>query len=545
MGYADSVSQILLRRGEAEARAELQRGDAWAGMATQLGQIPGQVMAHRAQQAEQQQRQADAAQRRELQQQQIADHQARAAQQGQDVADKETLTKQDAALRSYFADLGDADPDLKKVSSIVGPERGTKIAEGMINFRKLQRGEYDNVQTVTQKVLQGFSASTDAQRAAAYPHIKEELIKAGVMQPGDAPDVYDPQWYASRVAYGKEQAKIPTREIKTRNADGSERTQIVEDTAGQSFDSAAPLPAPKGLQSENFLLDGKPVKGTFNPTDGTYQHQGEDVTARVKPIPAGSTHVSLGGMNAMYTQTDPKAIAAGIRRGEFPPDISQYGRPVQGAIASELAKPGPNQEAPFNLSNAQRIWAAQKRLNATMNGGQQVRLDESIKSGLAMYDRVDDIADRWKGQGLGALSRANLKIAKEGGLGKAAAQIANELEGQIGQLTSDIATIEQGGLTPTNEARKVAELSMQAWWGTGTIKAMTAQGRANMRIRETARTDQTPFVGGNTGPQGQPLPTITPAAPAGDTMTIQNLQTGKKGRGPRGPVPPGWKEVAN
>lgn len=517
--YADAVTQILLRRGEAQARAATDTGNAWAGMAQQLGQIPGQVLQMR-----------DAQQRRDLQQQQIAQQvasgKALEAERTQQVADKQALTKQDAALRDYFANLGDADPDPKAVSGIVGPDRGVKIAEGMIAFRGLQRGEYADKQVKMRDVLAGFGASTDAQRAAAYPHIRQEFIGAGLMKPEDAPETYDPAWYQQRLDYGKAQAKAGTKTVTTRNTDGSETTRIVEDKAGQTFESAAPIPAPKGLQSENFLLDGKPVKGTFNPTDGTYQHQGEDVTARVKPIPAGSTHVSLGGLSGMYNATDPKAIAAGIRRGDMPPDISQYGRPVQGAIASELAKPGPNQEPPFNLSNAQRIWTSQKRLNATMNGGQQVRLDESIKSGLAMYDQVDAIAEEWKGAGLGVLSRANLKIAMEGGQGPKAAAIANRLTGQIGQLTSDIATIEQGGLTPTNEARAVAEKSMQAWWGTGTIKAMTAQGRTNMRIRETARQDQTPFVGGNTTPSGAPAPTITPVAkPGAITVTAPDGST--------------------
>ncbi len=259
MGYADSVSQILLRRGEAEARAELEKGQAWAGMAQQLGQIPGQVIQQRQQQQDRARQQADADQRRELQAQQIAGNKALEQDRLADVAHKQDLTKQDAALRSYFTDLGDKDPDLKAVSAIVGPERGTKIAEGMINFRKLQRGDYDDVQTVTQKVLQGFSASTDAQRADAYPHIKDALIKAGVMQPGDAPDVYDPQWYASRVAYGKEQVKA-TREIKTRNADGSETIRIVKDEpTATPFESAPPAITPE-QKAVNARLDAAAVE---------------------------------------------------------------------------------------------------------------------------------------------------------------------------------------------------------------------------------------------------------------------------------------------
>lgn len=219
----------------------------------------------------------------------------------------------------------------------------------------------------------------------------------------------------------------------------------------------------------------------------------------------------LGGMNTLYAETDPKAIADQIRKGEMSPIVSEYGRPVQGAIASVLAKPGPNGEKPFNLASAQREWKAQINLNRTMNGSQQVRLDESIRSGLAMYDKVDELATKWDGMGIGPLSRANLAAARDGLKGKAAQSIANQLTGQIGQLTSDVATIEQGGLTPTNESRAIAEKSMQDWWSKGTIHDMTAQGRYNMQIRHLARGTQAPMVPGN-GVDTSPAVPATPAA---------------------------------
>lgn len=239
--------------------------------------------------------------------------------------------------------------------------------------------------------------------------------------------------------------------------------------------------------------------------------------------------VAPGGIGALYGATDPVAIAAQIRAGKMPPDISQYGRPVQGAIASVLAKQGPNSEPAFDLASAQRTWKAQLKLNATMNGAQQVRLDESIRSGLAMYDKVDEIAAQWDGMGIGPLSRANLAAARDGLKGKAAASVANQLTGQIGQLTSDIATIEQGGLTPTNESRAVAEKSMQDWWGKGTITDMTAQGRANMQIRHLARNTQDVMVPGN-GVDTRPAQPATPA-PAASAVPA-NVAAALKGIAP-------------
>jgi hypothetical protein len=261
MGYADSVSQILLRRGDAEARAALERGDIWAGLAQQLGQVPGQVVQGVRQERDDQQRRADQEQRRELQQQQIASNKALEQDRLADVAGKQELTKQDAALRDYFAKLGDADPDIKTVSAIVGPKRGVEIAEGMVAFRGLQRKEYDDKQVKMRDVLAGFGASTDAQREAAYPHIRQEFISAGLMKPEDAPETYDPAWYQQRVDYGKAQVKAGTREIKTRNADGSETIRIVKDEpTATPFESAAPVKPPVNHMVTVPGPNGQPIQ---------------------------------------------------------------------------------------------------------------------------------------------------------------------------------------------------------------------------------------------------------------------------------------------
>lgn len=79
-------------------------------------------------------------------------------------------------------------------------------------------------------------------------------------------------------------APRPSREIKVRNADGSETIQIVEDTPGQTFNSAA---APKDITY------GQPVAATVNGrrafvragSDGkTYSMSGQAITTPVTPV---------------------------------------------------------------------------------------------------------------------------------------------------------------------------------------------------------------------------------------------------------------------
>ena len=198
--------------------------------------------------------------------------------------------------------------------------------------------------------------------------------------------------------------------------------------------------------------------------------------------------INLSGMNSLYAAVDPKAIAKSIQSGDSPPDISQYGRPAAAAIASEITKlTDPITGKPYSLTAAQNNWNATKKLTGSLNNAQQLRLSESFISGNSMLDNIDNISQKWDGMGLGPLSRANLTLAQQGGKGSDAQTLANQLSGQIAQLTSDIATIEQGGLTPTNESRAVADKAMQAWWGNKTIQAMTEQARTNIGYREHAK----------------------------------------------------------
>jgi hypothetical protein len=217
---------------------------------------------------------------------------------------------------------------------------------------------------------------------------------------------------------------------------------------------------------------------------------------------------------------DVQAIATGMKTGTIPPDPEGLQRNgLYGDVVAELQKQG------VNFNTLRQAYTAQKRLISTENSPQGVRLDVAVRSGKQMYDAVDALSDQWQGMGLGLLSRANLKAATEGMKGQDAQKLAVQLNGQIAQLTSDVATVEQNGMTPTNESRAVAEKSLQSWWGDSTIKAMTAQGRANMNIRDMARKETVPLVPGAAG-SAAPAP-ATPAAPAVGERRMINGQLGE------------------
>lgn len=102
---------------------------------------------------------------------------------------------------------------------------------------------------------------------------RQKLLEAGVIDPSDYPEQYHGPGYLKgqilRLLPVKERFekmfpeadKPGTREVKVRNADGSERIDIVADTPGQSFTSAAP-PKPEGRKYQVRVPDpktGRPI----------------------------------------------------------------------------------------------------------------------------------------------------------------------------------------------------------------------------------------------------------------------------------------------
>ena len=95
-----------------------------------------------------------------------------------------------------------------------------------------------------------------AERQDAYTTARQDLIGQGLATEEDIDPVYKPATLKAQVALVmtaleqwkqiEDAIKPPsTREVKTRNADGSETIQIVNDTPGQTFNSAAPVKEPK------------------------------------------------------------------------------------------------------------------------------------------------------------------------------------------------------------------------------------------------------------------------------------------------------------
>jgi hypothetical protein len=186
---------------------------------------------------------------------------------------------------------------------------------------------------------------------------------------------------------------------------------------------------------------------------------------------------ALGGMNALYDQADPKALAAAIMRGEREPDTGNLGRPIGAAVDSELAKAG------YNKSSAITDWRATQKHVATMNGAQQLRLTQSVNALPDLLDTVDFLAQKWKGGSFPILNKANLALAKNGVYGSDVASLANQLDTQIADVTADLGNVYMGGNSPTDHALQLAGKSLNSDWDAKVLRDMVALARSNVTIR--------------------------------------------------------------
>jgi hypothetical protein len=119
-------------------------------------------------------------------------------------------------------------------------------------------------------------AITTARKAGAMTAAQADEILAAVEQ--------DPTQIKAFTDAAIAQVTEPkgVEKIATVDAQGRPVTQFVQPTAGASYPAA---PKDVNLQAKDVLLDGRPALANFNPDTGTYHVGGQDVTARVRPMP--------------------------------------------------------------------------------------------------------------------------------------------------------------------------------------------------------------------------------------------------------------------
>jgi hypothetical protein len=227
--------------------------------------------------------------------------------------------------------------------------------------------------------------------------------------------------------------------------------------------------------------------------------------------------------------------------GKCPPQLPGRASINYTATLAEAQRRG------YNLAGAATDWAATQKHIATMNGAQQLRLNQAVNALPEMLDKVDDLAKQWNGGGFAILNRANLAAAKNGVYGTKAAGIANQLDSQIADVVADLGNVYMGGNSPTDHALQLAGKSLQADWSEPVLRQMVTLAKQNVQIRRNS-INNTGVAGASEGNPYMPASAApAPAAqgngvatPAGRTRVLgPNGQTGTVQTGT--PLPAGWK----
>lgn len=358
-----------------------------------------------------------------------------------------------------------------------------------LNFKLGAGGSYNAMLPPSNVILYGSPesiAQQDAIRRAQDDDVQrfrlnQSAVEARDLQNAAARDASQQQWFLNA---GIDRAFQPglTRE-QSLAAAGPAASLVSQQFAQQD---AAQLAA-EGAQSRIRLQDA----------------QAAEAEAKAKN-PGGG-----GFMSAAMSNTDPKAIADSVVKGEFPPDISQYSKYAKDQIASELAKRG------YNLSTATTDWKATQKHIATMNSSQQLRLTQAINALPDMLDSVDNLASKWKGGNFPALNRANLALAKNGAFGPEAQSIATQLDAQIADVNGDLGVVYMGGNSPTDHALELASKALSGDWSEGVIHDMVGMAKKNVQIRHNSIAN-TGVAGASAdnpyAAQAQPAATAPPAS---------------------------------
>jgi hypothetical protein len=250
--------------------------------------------------------------------------------------------------------------------------------------------------------------------------------------------------------------------------DGDPRKKALMDeiTVGKSLPEQFYIPKEKNLTVSTTLThDGAPV---FSSPEGKFFQGGKEIPYDqlhhyVDPTLQAAREASLEGKR--QREQNVQSLIKGVQDGIIPPTPEGLSRGgYYPDVLAGLARQG------YNIKSAQLEYAAAKNTIKSATGPQQIRLEESMKSAMKMYDEIDTLSKEWNGGNFGPLERGKFELALAGGLGINAKVLATKLDGQIARLASDEANVPStpDGATPlfnrcwTKGGRMLASASLRA-----------------------------------------------------------------------------------
>lgn len=469
------------RTAATEAQATLQRGQIRGEMFGSLGQLASGVVQQYGQQQEQ-------AKRGEL-------------------------------LTQALDGLVSGKATLEQIMPALGAEDTQALVKAVQGYDDLMNGRQDRAREAVKNILPVIQpmAPEARQRYWTMPGgLREATIRGGLLTEQNAPPELTDEMLGevARWVTVPEDAPKPVQ-VDTVDEQGHPVTRFETPTPGASFpkyQAPAKPPAPPAIGSfEDYVIR----KYGENPTPDQIT-EARKVYQQADDRPPAN--INLSGMGALYGATDPKAIAEGIADGSLPPMLSEYGRVVQGAVATQLRKMG------INLAQRQSEWRSVQRFYLAKQSTQQLRIRQSADVILQSVDEIDRLADEWSAGGFKALNKVTLEAAQHGALGPKAAELATLLDAQITETIEALANVYMGGNSPTERAMMLAERQLKSEWSHDVLRSATQLARKNTQFRLNAIESIGPS---GVNPQS---PYLMPSGQAGPAVSVAPSQ-GRQGGG--------------
>jgi hypothetical protein len=179
-------------------------------------------------------------------------------------------------------------------------------------------------------------------------------------------------------------------------------------------------------------------------------------------------------------KSDVQETVAGWADGTLPPVISGRASKDYNALMAEAHR------QKFDLAKANQDWTATQKYLGTLNGAQQTRLRQATEQVSETVPLVRALVTEWDSAGIPYLSAANLAAAKKGAYGNKAQSLANRLDAQIADMTSELGTVYKGGNSSTDESLKLAARNLQGDWSRKAALDALDQIEQNIKYRRNS-----------------------------------------------------------
>lgn len=331
----------------------------------------------------------------------------------------------------------------------------------------LKKERLDALKKLQEEAQKKKDAIAEQQRQASRDGAIGGLIQQGITDPAEILNYLNYDQNGNLI--GDFTAKEVGEAIK--NLSGGTSTDL-----GQDYNLLQEAKKQGWLSSDASIFDLWKMKAnaqhiastsgkTVSNSDGTYIVTGlsQEQSQKLQDI----------GLNPTQAEN-----AAGIFLGTRPPLTGFGANSKEGMVVTA----GLNALG-YNLTQATEDWQAMQKRISTMNGTQQVRLQQAITFSYDSLDIIDQLNSEWQGGQFPILNKANLALAKNGAFGKDAQSLATRLDAQINDLTSELGTVYKGGNSSTDESLKLAAGNLKSDWSQQTLDDAINLARTNLKIR--------------------------------------------------------------